>query len=102
MFTRTYRVLVAAKLIVTVLAPCVNVRPDEATMFVNVEPLALPSTDRVWVRVPQPLGSLRITWSMLVDAPRSTCAHCGNELFVLSQYESGLPSLRLPVTKAPL
>ena len=41
--------------------------------------------DSVCVRVPQALGSLSTTWSMLVDAPRSTCAHCGNALFVLSQ-----------------
>ena len=48
-------------------------------------PFGLPCTDRVWVRVPQPVGSFSTTWSMLVLAPRSIWAHCGKELPALSQ-----------------
>src|SRR5258705_11876228 len=54
------------------------------------------------VRLPQPLGSFRTIWSMFVAVPRAICAHCGNALLVLSQYEPWLASLMLPTAKPPL
>ena len=76
MSIRTYRALVAGKLIVTVLVP-ENVRPAEETIVEKPLPLVLPWTERVSVRLPHPSGSLRTTWSMLIELPRSTWAHCG-------------------------
>src|SRR5687767_12094907 len=66
-------------------------------MSLNVLPLALPCTDRVCVRAPQPAtGSFRTIWVVLTDAPRSTCSHCGKALFALSQYVPWFESLLLP------
>jgi hypothetical protein len=62
-----------------------NSRPADDTMGVKVMLSRLPCTKRVWVRVPQPLGSFSTTWSMLVLAPRSTWAHCGKVLPADSQ-----------------
>src|SRR5947209_3137591 len=70
-----------------------NAYPCDATRSVNVEPVALPCTDSVSVRAAHPdVGSLSTTRSTLTDEPRSTCSHCGNALFVLSQYVEALPS----------
>ena len=89
MFSRTYRVVVALKLIVTVLAFAVgsNVYPAEATMSLKLEPSVLPRTARVSVRAPQDVdgGSFRTTWLTATEAPRSTCSHCGKALSALSQ-----------------
>ena len=54
MLSRTYRVVVALKEIVTVLlfADGSKVYPAEATSVENVEPSALPWTASVWVRAP--------------------------------------------------
>ncbi len=70
---RTYRVEVAVKLMVTVLLLAgLNVQPVDATIVEKLTLSRLPWTERVWVRVPQPLGSFSTTWSMLVLAARST------------------------------
>ena len=86
MFSRTYRVLVAAKLTVTtLLAAGSKTYPVEPTMSVKLDPLVLPCIDSVSVRTPHAGGSFRTSWSMLVLLPRSTWAHCGNALLALSQ-----------------
>src|SRR5688572_28887463 len=103
MVTRTYRTLAAVKLMVTtLLEDWLNTRPADADRSLNEVPLTLPCTARVWVRVPQWVGSFSTTWSMAVLAPRSTWIHCGNALLALSQYDPALPSLTLPVPYGPL
>src|SRR5947207_3275853 len=86
-FSRTYRVLVAPKVTVTVLPVAgSNVYPADATMSVKLVPLVLPCTARVSVRVPQlATGTFSTTLVTLTDAPRSTWSHCGNALLALSQ-----------------
>jgi hypothetical protein len=88
---------VEPKLIVTTLVP-LNEYPAELTMVAKLTPSGLPCTDRVCVRVPHPLGSLRITWSIAMLPPRSTCPHCGKALLALSQYVAWLPSVMLADT----
>ena len=63
---------------------CSRPRP---TSVLKVEPLVLPCTDSVWVRVAQAAGggSFSTTRLTVVAAPRSTCTHCGNALLALSQ-----------------
>ena len=87
MLRRTYRVLVAPNVTVTVLPVAgSNVYPAEPTMSAKLEPLVLPWIASVSVRVPQPdTGTFRTTLVTLTDAPRSTWSHCGNALLVLSQ-----------------
>ncbi len=78
--------MVVLKLIVTVLPVAgLNAYPADATMSVNDEPVVLPCTVSVWVRVPQPVGSFSTTRLTPTEAPRSTWSHCGNALLVLSQ-----------------
>jgi len=55
MFSRTYRVVVAPKLIVTTLLAG-KVYPVDATIVVKLELSVEPCTDSVSVREPQPLG----------------------------------------------
>ncbi len=87
-FSRTYRALAAGKVIVTVLpVEGLNVYPADPTIVANVEPSALPRTDRVWVLVPHELDGGRSSTILLKPfvAPRSTWSHCGKALSVLSQ-----------------
>jgi len=72
MFRRTYRVDVWLKLIVTVFALPSKLYPVDATTVLNVELSALPCTERVSVREPQPAGTCRTTWLIAVEEPRST------------------------------
>ncbi len=89
--------MVALKLTVTVLAEAgLKAYEAEATMSVNVEPLVLACTENVWLRAPQPVGSLATTLLTLTEAARSTWIHCGKALLALSQYVAWLPSLALP------
>ena len=69
----------------------------------NVVPSVLPRTDSVWVRAPHAVegGSLITTFPSASVVPRSTCSHCGNALFVLSQYVDALPSLAFDGGKPP-
>ncbi len=88
MVTRTYRTVAAVKPMVTVLPVAgSNRRPDEPDRVVQVEPLVLPCRVSVWVRAAQAVagGSFSFAWSMARLLPRSTCTHCGNALFGLSQ-----------------
>ena len=86
MFSRTYRVVVAAKVIVTVFPDAgLKAYPAEATSWLNVDPLVLDCTVNVWVRVPQPVGSFSTRRLTLTEEPRSTWIHCGNALLALSQ-----------------
>ena len=58
----------------------------DATRSLNDDPLVLPCTLSVWVRVPQPeVGSFSTTRLTVSDEPRSTCTHSGKELLTLSQ-----------------
>jgi hypothetical protein len=87
-FRRRYRWLVAGNVIVTVLPVAgLNVYPAEATTVVKVVPSLLPSTLNVCVRVAHDVDGGKVTTILLtlVDAPRSTCSHCGKALFALSQ-----------------
>ncbi len=86
MARRTNRVLVAPKVMVTTLpAAGSNTYPVAATIVLKLFPSVLPCTESVSVRTPQPVGSFRTSWSMLVLLPMSTWAHCGNALLALSQ-----------------
>src|SRR2546423_6615287 len=100
MNNRRNRVVVAVRLMVTVLPVAGSkVYPAEPTRSAKLVPSVLPRTARVCVRVPQPdTGTFSTTLVTATDAPRSTCSHCGNALFVLSQYVDWLPSLALPAT----
>lgn len=84
--SRTWRVAAGATVTVTVLLPAgLKVYPAEPTRVLNVDPLVLPCTVSVWVRAPQPAGSLSTSRSTVIVAPRSTWIHCGKALFGLSQ-----------------
>jgi hypothetical protein len=78
----------AVKSIVTVLAEDgLKTYPALAFRVVKVDPLVLPCTVSVWVRVCHAAagGSLRTAWLTLTAEPRSTWSHCGNALLLLSQ-----------------
>jgi len=64
----------------------------------NDEPSLEPEMVSVSVRVAHELagGSFRTTWLTETAEPRSTCNHCGNALFWLSQYVFALPSPAFP------
>ncbi len=65
-------------------------------MSLKLVPSVLPWTASVSVRAAQPAtGSFSTTWLTATDAPRSTCSHCGNALFALSQYVDWLLSFAL-------
>src|SRR6266536_885454 len=87
MVSRTYRVLVPPTSMVTVLPVAGSkVYAAGATRSAKLEPLVLPCTASVSVRVPQPgTGTFRTTLVTLTEAPRSTWSHCGNALLALSQ-----------------
>ncbi len=73
MFARTNRVVVAPKLIVTMLPLAgVNTYPVDPTIVLKPVPSALPCRERVCVRVSQDGGSLSTTWSMANAVPKST------------------------------
>ena len=71
----------------TVLVGEVKVYVAELTAVLKVEPSVLVCTDRVWVRVAHAVdgGSFSVTLPTEYAAPRSTCSHCGNAPFALSQ-----------------
>jgi hypothetical protein len=88
MLIRTYRAFAAVNGIVTVFpVDGSNVYVDDAARLPNVVPSVLPCTESVWVRVAQAVagGRFSVTLLTLVDEPRSTCTHCGNAPFALSQ-----------------
>src|SRR6188474_3056256 len=69
---------------------------DAFTVVLKFTPSVLPRMDSVWFRAPQPAGSWSTIRLALWAEPRSTCTHCGNALFWLSQYVAWLPSVTLP------
>src|ERR1700735_905493 len=77
----TYWALVPdGRVIVTVLPVAgLNVYPAEATIWVNVEPFVLPSTDRVSVRVDHAVagGRFSVIDPMVCAEPRFTVIVCG-------------------------
>ena len=88
MFSRTYRAVAAVKSIVTVLPEDgLKAYPALAFRVLKLEPLVLPCTVSVWVRVAHAAagGSLRMVWLTLTAEPRSTWSHCGKALLLLSQ-----------------
>jgi hypothetical protein len=93
MFKRKYRWVVAGNVTVTVGA---KLYVADAETVVQVLPLALPSTDSVWFRAPHDAGSWSTSRLALCAEPRSTCTHCGNALFALSQYVFWSASVTLP------
>ena len=72
-----------------------NVYVAEATAVLKFVPSVLVCTESVWVRVAQAVdgGSFRVTLPIAYVAPRSTCSHCGNAPFALSQYVLASPSV---------
>ena len=100
-FSRTYRALVAGRVIVTVLpVEGLNVYPVGATIVEKPDPSVLPDAVSVWVRVlHEDDGGRSSTIRLkLLGAPRSTWSHCGNALLALSQQVLVLPSVALPGT----
>jgi hypothetical protein len=85
MFSRRYRAVVDSATVTVLPAAGSKVYPADPTTVANVDPSVLPSTERVWVRVPQPDGSFSTSRLTATTAPRSTCIHCGKTLLTLSQ-----------------
>ncbi len=78
-WTRTYRTVVSAKVMFTVLAPVgLKALAEEAASVANDVPLVLPRTLRVSLRASQAVGSFRDASLMGTLLPRSTWTHCGN------------------------
>src|SRR6185503_16721454 len=87
MFSQKYRWVVAVNVMVTVLLlPGLKLYVADARTVLKLTPSVLPRMDSVWSRAPQPAGSWSTIRLALWAEPRSTCTHCGNALFWLSQY----------------
>lgn len=84
--TRTYRVVVASKVMVAARPPAASkAYAWEAVRSVNAVPFVLPWIFRVWLRAPQPSGRRSTTRSTRTEEPRSAWIHCGRALLALSQ-----------------
>ncbi|MNW54752.1 hypothetical protein D3C74_323690 [compost metagenome] len=83
---RTYRADVSGTSTVTVFPEAgSNVYAALALRVLYDEPSVLDWSVMVWVRAPQPAGSLSTRSSTVAADPRSTCAHWGNAPFADSQ-----------------
>ena len=100
-FTRTKRVFVAGNGIVTVFdAPGLKEYVAEVFSVVKLVPSALPWRERVCCLPFHPAGSLSVTPSTRVEAPRSVCTHWGRESPAPSQYVDRSPSVTFPAPYA--